>query len=713
MNVLRSCDLFGSQFNFSSFGTTTFKTRLGGLASVLLALSTIAISVIFGKDFYNRTNPYVISRLISSNQTDYLEIDKEKFPIAFRFQNARTEAAIENSAFSILAVYSKNNAESSISVVDCEDLKITNSSLANAIGEVQAWKCLDFTKEANEIGGIDKYFYINFRILKSETSKLSENSALVRVVLPEYLFYPEDTIRPLHSIHKSYYRNVGLGLRKFVDYYFSKPNLKDDQGIIYETEANFDVLTLNDYNFDSIFNNELTEVGEWMTVCTLSFYYRSEYTQYVRKFDKIQDVIANIGGFVQIIFYCFWVFLFPFTEYKMNSKFVNSYFSFGELEETLLIKSKLLKEKKSLIGKLKKSFIMAKKIEKSNERLTKVVNDELINPEKVQEEDNNPRKEVRKSTKFKLPSSAVQKLPEMDTVEPIFSNGPILKEARCKSYEIGNKDMSFSCNFSVDSPISCRLRSSPQILETPKVIAINQVKDKATKLRYLQSEGSSGDKERTKTIKGINFLNYKFTARDLNKEMTYTSMTQNLNKFDYFYNNLEFFAEKKKSGFDLSLTPDLEQEIRQCIAKMKESKSHFKVSFCRFLALSMCHLKSNRLFHITKEIIDQKLDISNYLKLMLNVEKLKKITLNYYQGLSLNYQAKPNILDEDLVEELSDLQNKNLIEVLAYFFNRDEFAKMDNIDYLCLQEFEQPLKELIFEKCGDIKNFYKRINTQD
>lgn len=681
MNLLKTFDLYGSQFNFSSFGTSTFNTRVGGFFSILLALSTVAISVIFAQDMLNRTNPYIISRIISSNDTEYMTINKELFPIAFRFENGVTAQAIENKAFKIEATYFNNDIKTNVDVVNCEKMKVKNISLLDEISNSTGWKCLNLTSETNSIGGIDRYLYINFRILKNSTDLLSKESASARVALPIHIFFPEDTIEPFHQKHQSYYRNVGKNLRKFVDYYFTKPKLKDDQGIIFETESNFEILTLDIFNFDSIFNDGTSEDGDKLTIGTFSFYYKTEHLQYIRKFDKIQDVIANIGGFMQIIYFCLWVFLYPYTEYKMNSKFINSYFSFNPVDECILIKNQMLKTKKSLYGRLKKNFILAKKIAGHIDQVNCGENSAI--PDRS-----------TSGNKRRLPMLNLNLNGE--SIEPTINGEQRSKDLRCKSQEVEIPNDHLG-KVTVETPISVYMKNN----KGSKLSVSNNARQ--VEVQYKHSEPKTSNSRQHNQIYDVKSSGTKYPFNDI----PFTNLTKNLGKFDYFYSNLEYFAQKKKSGFMLNIPPHLDKEIDEYMIKHYEKQEKFHVSFCRYIASNLFCFKSNKLFTLTNEIIGQKLDISNYLKLMINVEKLKKISLNYYQGLSLNFQAKPNVFDEDLSGEFSEQNTQNLVEVLSYFMNRDSNAQMDNVDYLCLQDFEQPFKDLIFDKCEDIKNFYK------
>lgn len=64
MRVIESTDLFGTNFNFSVFQQTTFKTYFGGLLTIFCLGICIVFTIFFGSDFFNRTNPKILLQYV-------------------------------------------------------------------------------------------------------------------------------------------------------------------------------------------------------------------------------------------------------------------------------------------------------------------------------------------------------------------------------------------------------------------------------------------------------------------------------------------------------------------------------------------------------------------------------------------------------------------------------------------------------------------------
>ena len=58
MNLIKSIDIFGNDFKLNRKGKETFKTLLGGLFSLILIVITLVLSWYFGKDIYEKQDPY-------------------------------------------------------------------------------------------------------------------------------------------------------------------------------------------------------------------------------------------------------------------------------------------------------------------------------------------------------------------------------------------------------------------------------------------------------------------------------------------------------------------------------------------------------------------------------------------------------------------------------------------------------------------------------
>ena len=88
MNViLKKVDMFGLQFNFRTFGSSHFKTTLGGFLTLFLYIMAVYFTYFFGQDLFYKKNPNVTVNDLVHLETKKVEISNDKFSMMFRLDN--------------------------------------------------------------------------------------------------------------------------------------------------------------------------------------------------------------------------------------------------------------------------------------------------------------------------------------------------------------------------------------------------------------------------------------------------------------------------------------------------------------------------------------------------------------------------------------------------------------------------------------------------
>ncbi len=64
LNLFKSLDFFGVKFQFSVMGADRFKSIIGFLLSAACIIMILVTSLLFGKDFYLKVNPRVVTENI-------------------------------------------------------------------------------------------------------------------------------------------------------------------------------------------------------------------------------------------------------------------------------------------------------------------------------------------------------------------------------------------------------------------------------------------------------------------------------------------------------------------------------------------------------------------------------------------------------------------------------------------------------------------------
>ena len=87
MEIIRSIDIFGEQFNFTIFGKNKYNTTFGGFLTILIVFATIVISIMFGLDLVLKKNPKVLKERIVPQNYSFINATVQNFPIFWRISD--------------------------------------------------------------------------------------------------------------------------------------------------------------------------------------------------------------------------------------------------------------------------------------------------------------------------------------------------------------------------------------------------------------------------------------------------------------------------------------------------------------------------------------------------------------------------------------------------------------------------------------------------
>ncbi len=75
-NIVKSIDIYSSQFNFKFLNDTKYKSVGGGIMTILTIIPIILLFLIFSEDFYFRKNPRYINQQIEDLNDTLYEINE-------------------------------------------------------------------------------------------------------------------------------------------------------------------------------------------------------------------------------------------------------------------------------------------------------------------------------------------------------------------------------------------------------------------------------------------------------------------------------------------------------------------------------------------------------------------------------------------------------------------------------------------------------------
>ena len=320
-----SIDFFGLSYNFNIDGEETHKTNSGAFFTIFYFVIIIGLFFGFGVDLYQRKRPKVSN---SNKIVDYQEtmLSNNNFTFAFRVED-RTGAMIQNDSIVSLEltyfyyIMGKDGAWKSIfsdilPFKKCGEFNLTKEKEVFYNISLASWYCVDFDNfkiggnwDGNFVYGLivntkQCQYSKNKTCLKEDDLKLSFQdeltgsnyfySFLYMEALPEM----DNFEKPINTHLINKYDLLNLKLTKRSIHFYKQVTAENDKGWFIS-----DLENLNYYSSDSIISDfSLKEEFSQDVLYTHLIYLRNKIDIYNRSYTKIQEVIANIGGFTKIFF---------------------------------------------------------------------------------------------------------------------------------------------------------------------------------------------------------------------------------------------------------------------------------------------------------------------------------------------------------------------------------------------------------------------------
>jgi len=320
MHVLKTFDYMGPQINFNIRKVPTFKTFLGGIVSLATYIICIVFFIIFGKDLIFKTNPNVISELVTPHEFSKYIISNETF-LAWRIEDFYGKKTNLNEVFpaiGFLHKYSTINGlyieTKEIKFINCTNEKFNKFFSTNSTIKPKEWNCFDFSDLIGEVifGDLTTpvCYYLEFQLdicktdLKSKKKfdckdfrpmrKLNiENDLFVSILHNQINFSPNNYTHPLSLILNRSFVGINFNLlttdnfnfKNFIveqddNWLFSNDNQIANMNGLYIAEKNFVYFT--DEDLDTLYNKRIDQYQNNIYTAYLSF--QKNFMKYIRKY---------------------------------------------------------------------------------------------------------------------------------------------------------------------------------------------------------------------------------------------------------------------------------------------------------------------------------------------------------------------------------------------------------------------------------------------
>jgi len=344
-------DLLGQKPKFLIEGKEKFTTMISGILSILIYILAALACFFFGRELYLKRDPIVIVSNSFDNSPRDFNLTKEKFAFFIGIQNSESSYQIDERIFSVNFISRKfiKKTDEKGNVDYDMDLKMNKMETCNLTKHFNNFQHLFKDQELNKLYCLDndaikdlslqgtwgdpvfQLFQIQVTSCKNSTEDNNTNNiqnpicaskaeideklkgGFFVVNYVDSIFEPKNYTHPQKYVRRNFYTSMSNKFFKELSFYMKNIDYLTESGFILDQQTNDYFLQL-DYSYEIY---DFRESNEFF-FCNFRLSYNRDI--YYRKYIKIQDVIAQVGGFfkgIMIIakFLDFW--------YSKSSFFIN------------------------------------------------------------------------------------------------------------------------------------------------------------------------------------------------------------------------------------------------------------------------------------------------------------------------------------------------------------------------------------------------------
>ncbi len=608
-------DVFRFPLTFTFKRTKKTSTATGKI--ITLGILAFLLYSFIVSDLTKKKNAQTLSQDLIQISRPKMSFSKQNFTMVFGVANDDNIFFTDETIYSfVFYIYHSNikeqivNQTSSVLKLCTQDDFMEDPSEFSRLN-LNGTYCLP--TEALKLGGfwdeetID-YFWIELRTCQNSSS--SDIICKSREEIDEYLknnyvdIYISDHnidssnyLKPLTRNLKIFYQLLDPKLYKSVELYMKNSLITTDDGFFFESLKVIESFIQGEIETDV----SLVQSEENVIYC-LSIYSSNFQTNVQRNYQKIQSLLAQLGGICNLLF------LFGLT----LCKFENHYNLVSLLSNELFIFPTLQKK-----SNLTKKYLTSNK------------SHELIIPNKISENERLKQFSNNNNTNFQI--EYVSNLPPSFSPKKTQSILKLCKVSLDQNKNESNQEV--KPKILVDAEISADFHES-------------QASQTSNENKHPKEAISPGSEVNFPTMKSMSpYCKKSWTIKLKSMKNLWSSIKSMNSPENLMMGNLENYQilKKKENFFSLGFVGFL-------IIQLK------KKLFCFFKITNR-----EKLFKTAEDEIADELDIIKILKKLQEIEKLKRILLNEDQLYLFNLLSKPMIIPENSLQQEKE-QEKNIYD---------------------------------------------------
>jgi len=321
-NFLKSVDRLGKEFMFNIEGEDSFRTSFGGVLSIIYFMGLIALFCYFGKELILKEDPNVIHRIDQTDTFSYINISDSNFFFAVSVTDNNNQLIYNRSYFDMKMVYTlyANNDLVYYKYYKYVECSKKYSSQNESIGDLNltGYFCFDINLTIGSywfesfalrvptfyLKRCDKKTEDEYNITCATDAEFNENypgTLYINYILQNFVINPQNFSEPYKKFRTLDYENYNIDKNEIYnkELYYNLANVQTDAGFIFQDVND----TLNFIEIDRM----ITRYGksDYLPdhIFALQVFLSKKLSIYSRTYLRFQDVIANVGAFMDLIMF--------------------------------------------------------------------------------------------------------------------------------------------------------------------------------------------------------------------------------------------------------------------------------------------------------------------------------------------------------------------------------------------------------------------------
>lgn len=396
MNHLSKVDFLGSAQSLKINGKIIYKNIFGGIISILVVISTIFSAVYFGKEIWERNSPIVNSSYEVDSSPFELRLDKEKWDLFFGLQY-KNKLFIDDSIYKVKSrVYSYTSSKGfkieEFKTEECTEGSFSQNtfSLFNQYN-FKSGRCISQNQTVdimlNKLWGQEDFKYIEISLYPCINTTYIDNNSIKckpKEIIDEYLMTGVFSIYTIYNNIQTKDYKSPFKMAIYNDFYpvsqktfthsiifLMHSTIKSDIGWLMQ-ELKED----RGFNINRIKQNFYTSNEEDSRFMRFQFQLANTIGIYTRKYMKLQELCAQIGGITKFLIIIGSVICYIDKNISYKEYLVNMFFD-DDLKDNLNIKKN--RSSTNNKGKSFKNQIKPGKISNINNFIQQNKNNSSIN----------------------------------------------------------------------------------------------------------------------------------------------------------------------------------------------------------------------------------------------------------------------------------------------------------------------------------------------